>query len=113
MKMTHTELLFPPRLIPVLANLRGGRWQSLVEKVSTKPIGDLERKAFILLMARLAGCLNCQNDTWRAHQGCENCAKQTIRKFRSTDDDLIALYEACLEELKTAFCVELERNGRK
>lgn len=102
----NTELLFPPRLIPALANLRGEKWQSLVKQLFDKPIGNLERRAFLLFMARLANCLNCQSDTWRAHQGCEQCSRQTLKKFRGTDEELIALFESSLTELKVALGVE-------
>ncbi len=97
----HTELLFPPRLIPLLADVRGKKWQTFIETINKKTIGDIERKAFVLLMARLAGCVTCQGDTWRAHQGCEQCARQTIKKFRGTDDELIQLFETCLQEIKS------------
>jgi len=107
----HTELLFPPRLIPLLATLRGKKWQQFIEQISAKAIGDIERKAFVLFMARLAGCMSCHNDTWRAHQGCEQCAKQTIRKFRGTDEDLIALYQASLDELIATLPTESAKAG--
>lgn len=95
----HTELLFPPRLIPLLAALRGNKWQQFIGQINAKAIGDIERQAFVLFMARLACCLSCHSDVWRAHQGCEQCAKQAIHKFRGTDEDLIALYQASLNEL--------------
>lgn len=104
--MVYTELLFPPRLIPLLANLRGEKWKSLVENIADRPVGNLERRAFVLFVARLTNCLSCQSDTWRAHQGCELCARQTVKKFRGTDDELIALFETSLAELKAAFGVE-------
>ncbi|RCK76351.1 MAG: hypothetical protein ANABAC_0502 [Anaerolineae bacterium] len=105
----HTELLFPPRLIPLLAILRGKEWQLFVEQIDKKSVGDLERKAFVLFMVRLAGCMSCHSDTWRAHQGCEQCAKQAIRKFRGTDGDLIALYQASLNELITTLPADIEK----
>ncbi|GAB4472723.1 MAG: hypothetical protein Kow0088_07530 [Anaerolineales bacterium] len=106
--MAHTELLFPPRLIAVLAELRSQTWQQLVEDISVRPVGDPHRRAFILLMARLAGCLTCQSESWRAHQGCELCAQQTIRKFRGTDDQLIALYQEYKNEIDEAVPNEIK-----
>lgn len=104
--MMQTELLFPPRLIPSLSHLRGVKWQTFVEQISNKPIGDPERRAFVLLMAKLASCLNCQSDTWRAQQGCEHCAKQTLKKFHGTDEELIALFEVALTDINTTYGVE-------
>lgn len=110
--MAHTELLFPPRLLPVLEDLRGEHWQKLVAEVRMRPMGDLERRALILLIARLAGCLSCQSDSWRAHQGCEQCSKQTIKKFRGTDEELIALFQETLEEIRDILSVELAENQK-
>lgn len=107
----HTELLFPPRLIPLLATLRGKKWQQFIEQINAKPIGDIERKAFVLFVARLAGCMSCHSDTWRAHQGCEQCAKLTVRKFRGPDEDLIALYQASLDELMAILPAESAKSG--
>jgi len=82
-----------------LATQRGEKWQQFIEQISNKPVGDRERRAFVLFMARLANCMTCHSDTWRAHQGCEQCSKQTIRKFRGSDEELIALYQMALDEL--------------
>lgn len=107
----HTELLFPPRLIPLLAPLRGKEWQQFIEQINGKAIGEIDRKAFVLFMARLTCCMSCHSDTWRAHQGCEQCAKQAIRRFRGTDEELIALYQASLDELLTTLPAESEKAG--
>lgn len=107
----HTELLFPPRLIPLLATLRGKKWQQFIEQIEAKAIGEIERKAFVLFMARLTSCMSCHNDTWRAQQGCEQCAKKTIHRFRGTDEDLIALYQASLDELTATLYEESAKKG--
>ncbi len=107
--MASTELLFPPRLIAILGDQRGKKWEMFLNGLQGKQIGEAERRAFVLMMARLAGCVTCQSDTWRAHQGCEQCAKQTLRKFRGTDEDLIQLFESCLMEIQASVSAEIDQ----
>ena len=45
------ELLFPPRLIPVLKNLRGPEWAALVDRVMQLPETDLE-DVFVKIMRK-------------------------------------------------------------
>ncbi len=84
-----TELLFPPRLIPVLRDLRGDAWRELVDKIFQQEKNSLDRLAFVLMMSRLDGCSTCQADSFRAMRGCTQCAMQTIRRYRGSDQDLL------------------------
>ena len=83
-----TDLLFPPRVIPQLRGLRGAAWNKVVDRAAEAGATDLERLAFVLLMVRLSGCVNCQSDSYRAMQGCTLCASQAIKRFRGSEDDL-------------------------
>ncbi|MFZ6027619.1 MAG: hypothetical protein ACOYYS_07880 [Chloroflexota bacterium] len=94
-----TELLFPPRLIPQLRDLRGPAWQKLVDSVDGKSPTSPERLAFVLLMVRLHGCVTCQADSYRAMQGCTQCSLQTIRRLRGTDDELARQYAEAQREV--------------
>lgn len=94
-----TDVLFPPRVIPVLRTLRGKSWQELVTRVAERPIGHEERRAFILMMTRLNGCTNCHADSFRAMRGCTQCAIQTIKRLRSKDEELVASYDDALNEM--------------
>ncbi|MBI4771552.1 MAG: hypothetical protein HY784_14360 [Chloroflexi bacterium] len=93
------QLLFPPEVIPVLGELRGGAWRELVRRVSLLPETHPESLAFTLMMIRLDGCMECETDSFRAMRGCEACALQTIRRFKRSDDDLLARYQAALRDV--------------
>ncbi|RME90981.1 MAG: hypothetical protein D6770_01345 [Anaerolineae bacterium] len=94
-----TELIFPPRLIPSLRDLRGEGWRHIVETALTEE-ASLEQTAFVLMMARLANCAGCSPDTYRALLGCSHCATQTIRRYRGSDDDLTAMFQKARAEIE-------------
>jgi hypothetical protein len=87
------ELLFPPRLIASLRNLRGPEWAGLVDRVSKLPETDPDSLAFTLMMIRLDGCVKCHEGSFRYMRGCQLCATQTVMQFKGADADLVALYE--------------------
>lgn len=95
-----TELLFPPRVIPALRNLRGESWQRLVDCVLTGEETSLELLAFVLLMVRLSGCITCDADAYRALHGCTLCAEQAVQRYRGSDDDLSTLYQVARTEIE-------------
>jgi hypothetical protein len=97
-----TDLLFPPRVIAALRNIRGRPWQELVESVVELEPLDTSRLAFVLMMVRLGGCTTCQADSFRAMRGCTQCSQQTIRRFRGSDQELIKhFYDARKDIEKT------------
>ncbi len=87
------ELLFTPRLIPVLRNLRGKRWQRLVDALCELPEMHPDVLAFSMMMISLDNCLGCEMDSYRAQRGCVTCARHTIDKFKGTDDQLLMYFE--------------------
>jgi len=100
-----SELLYPPYAISPLKDLRGPEWQALVNRVSALPETDPDSLAFSLMMVKLDGCLTCETDSYKAMRGCVQCAIQTIRRFKESDNDLLSLFrdaqtevEAYLEE---------------
>jgi hypothetical protein len=95
----RTELLFPPRLIPDLRDLRGEKWRELIESIIPLPETDPDVLAFCLMMIRLNGCLGCVSGSYRFMRGCELCAQQTIARYQGTDEELIALYEQAQHDL--------------
>ncbi len=86
------ELLFPPRLMMSLANLRGPEWADLVRRVAKLPETDPDSLAFTLLMIRLDGCVKCHEGSFKYMRGCQLCASQTVVQFKGTDEDLTAMY---------------------
>lgn len=95
-----TDMLFPPRVIPSLAGLRGGEWQSLVDHVARLPQDHPETLGFMLMMVRLDGCLSCHADSYRAMRGCTLCAQQAVVRFKGTDGDLVARWQAAVRDIR-------------
>lgn len=95
-----TEMLFPMRVVPSLADLRGVSWKRLVARVAELEEDDPDALAFGLLMIRLSGCVNCQADSFRALRGCTACARQAILRFRGSDQDISRLYEKARKEIQ-------------
>jgi hypothetical protein len=96
-----SEILFPPRCIEQLGDLRGPKWQDLVRRVAQLPHNHDEVLAFGLLMIRLGSCLTCDLDSYRASLGCCTCARRTVSGYKEDDASLLELYEKSLVEVKS------------
>lgn len=94
------ELLFPPRLIASLRDLRGPEWAALVSRVAKLPETDLDSLAFTLMMIRLAGCVKCHEGSFKYMRGCQLCAIQTAMQFKGTDADLVALHQKARRDVE-------------
>ncbi len=93
------ELLFPPRLITSLRNLRGPDWAALVERVALLPESDPGSLAFTLMMVRLDDCVKCHEGSFKYMRGCQLCATQTVMQFKGTDEDLIQMYAKARQDV--------------
>jgi hypothetical protein len=96
-----SEILFPPRCIEQLGDLRGPKWQDLIRRVAQLPHNQDEVLAFGLLMIRLGSCLTCDLDSYRASLGCCTCARRTVSGYKEDDASLLELYEKSLIEVKS------------
>ena len=96
-----SEILFPPRCIEQLGDLRGPKWQDLIRRVAQLPHNHDEVLAFGLLMIRLGSCLTCDLDSYRASLGCCTCARRTVSGYKEDDASLLDLYEKSLVEVKS------------
>lgn len=97
----YNELLFPPETIPHLRHIRGESWKTLIDRVGSLPEDHPEALALSLLIIRLAGCLGCETDSYRAMRGCTPCARQTLRRFKGSDAELMRRYRDALEEIRS------------
>ncbi len=97
---SDTELLFPARVIPSLGNMRTDVWRAFIEKVGGTDASLLEKQAFVLMMVRLGGCVGCNADSYRAMRGCTACARQTVKRFKGGDQDLIELFSLACREME-------------
>lgn len=96
-----TEVFFPLRVVPQLRELRGDEWNSLVDQICSDEASLVQKGAFVLLMVRMGGCVNCNSDSFRAMRGCSQCAKQTVRRFRGQDQDLLEQYRLVQKEVES------------
>ncbi|OGO41225.1 MAG: hypothetical protein A2W36_06225 [Chloroflexi bacterium RBG_16_58_14] len=96
----YTHLIFPERLIPILLDERGADWQRLVRDTLERSPDSVEQVAFILLVARLSGCATCHANALRALRGCAICAKQSVGRFRGSDQELVALHKQSCKEVE-------------
>ena len=94
-----TDLLFPARVIPALADLRGEEWRDLAVSLQDRPADDPDVVAFVWMMISLNSCIGCDADSFRAMRGCTDCAQQAIRRYKGKDAKLIAKYEKAHEEV--------------
>ena len=96
----NTDLIFPPRAIHALAEERTDAWQELVRTVENAGPNSLEQTAFILVMARMSACATCNSDSFRALNGCATCARQSLKRYRGTDQDLQELFNTARDEVE-------------
>ena len=82
------QIMFPAEIIPELRDSRGAEWDALIERLRTLPQTHEEVLAFMLMMIRLNGCMECETDSYRAMRGCDLCALQTLRRYKGTDEQL-------------------------
>ena len=103
-----TDVIFPPRAIQKMRDLRGKEWKDLIDhllllKDETHP----DILAFSLMMIRLCSCLTCQPDSYRAMRGCTTCSTQVINRFKGTDIELIQRWKEVRHELSIRLGFEL------
>ncbi len=101
------ELLFPPHAITHLRTARGAEWTALIERVLQLPEDHPEHLAFSLMMVRLNGCLGCETDSYRAMRGCVACTRQTLRRYKGTDEDLMREYRHALIDIENYLDIQM------
>jgi hypothetical protein len=100
MNTPATEMIFPPRLISSLRDLRDSDWAQLVDQITVLDPEHIDRITFESLVVRWSGCVNCQADSFRAMQGCAQCAAQAVRRFRGSQADLKRLFTEAVREIE-------------
>jgi hypothetical protein len=98
---SDTEVLFPSRVIPLLRSLHGEEWRKLVDHISSAESTPAERNAFVLMMVRTCGCVGCNADSFRAMRGCTQCARQTARRMRGGDKEIVDQFRLVQREVET------------
>lgn len=95
-----SEILFPPRCIPQLRNLRGPEWAKLIERIAKLPDSHEDVLALSLMIINMASCLTCDLDSYRASLGCCTCARRAVAGFKGSDQDLLRKFEETREEIR-------------
>jgi hypothetical protein len=95
-----SEILFPPRCIPQLRDLRGPEWAKLIDHIAALPDGHEDVLGFSLMMINLGSCLTCDLDSYRASLGCCTCAGRSVSGFKGSDRELIHEFEQAREEVR-------------
>jgi hypothetical protein len=95
-----SEILFPSRCIPQLRNLRGPEWAELIDHITSLPDGHEDVLSLSLMMIKMASCLTCDLDSYRASLGCCTCARRTAAGFKGFDRELVRLFEEAREEVR-------------
>jgi hypothetical protein len=103
-----TELIFPTRILPLLKDLRGENWKQTISEVLDK--SDLVSNVGItLLMIKIAGCITCNADSYRAIRGCTLCSQQAIKRYKGTDKELYKYFMKSCKRVK----IFLEKRERE
>jgi hypothetical protein len=97
---SDTELLFPLRVVPALADMRGEEWRDFITRIQDANADPVDQAGFVLMMVKLDGCIGCNADSFRAMKGCTQCARQNIRRFRGTDLELIETIQQARKEVE-------------
>ena len=100
---SDTEMLFPIRAIPSLIDLRGKEWQSLIKSLENDENVNKDKISFVLMIVKLAGCTNCNADSFRAMRGCTQCSRLAIKRYKGSDSDLINHYKECQKDVAVYF----------
>ena len=96
----ESEILFPSRCILQLRNLRGAEWARLIDHVVKLPDGHEDVLGFSLMMIKLASCLTCDLDSYRASLGCCTCARRSVAGFKGSDRELVRMFEQARDEVR-------------
>ncbi len=97
---SDTDVLFPPRVIPTLRNLRGPEWRRLIDHLSRlTDESHPDILAFSLMMIRQNSCLTCHAHSFRAMRGCTFCTHQMTRRFKGSDSELVEQWETARHEI--------------
>jgi hypothetical protein len=106
-----TEVLFPMRVVPSLHELHGEEWAGLVEHIRSERSTPAEKHAFVLMMVRMCGCVGCNADSFRAMRGCSQCSRQTVRRFRGGDHEIVEQYKQIYKEVEDYLQKKASRNA--
>lgn len=95
-----TEIIFPLRVAPALRDLHGADWRKAADKAAKAAPDSPDAAAFVLAMARIDGCHNCNADSFRAMKGCTLCAQDAVRRYRGGEKSLLKQLDKAKKDLE-------------
>lgn len=95
-----TELLYPLRVTPAIRDLHGEAWRDAAQKAYKAGPEAHDAVVFVLAMARVNGCHNCNADSFRAMKGCTACAQDNVRRYKGGEKALLKQIEKAQKELQ-------------
>ena len=96
----RTEFLFAHSAVPLLKDLRGAKWRTLVEDVAQLPDDDPNSLAFALTMIRTNGCVNCNLHRFHERGGCAACSRFVLTTLsKETETSLLTRFRAAQKEV--------------
>ena len=97
--LARNTSFFPLAGVQRLRHQGGQNWAELVQHISTLPAHDVRSMAFTLTTRRLRRQLQL-SEIVCADPFCAACAAEVFTQFGGTEDELIALYQLNLAEMK-------------
>jgi hypothetical protein len=99
MQVHDIDLLFPSRAIESLRDIRGEKWQNLIDSLAVLEPINPDVIAFVLMMVKIGGCASCQSDSFRAMRGCILCSNTTIKRYKGNDQALLDVYSEAKKDV--------------
>lgn len=97
---TRIEFLFAHWAVPMLKELRGGRWRDLTARIARLDSTHPDALAFALMMVRIDGCVSCDAKRYRERGGCANCARFVLTTLnKETEAELITRFQSTQKEI--------------
>lgn len=98
-RIIKKHLFFPFLGFRRLKRQRGERWAALVEEVNALPLTDPRVIAFRLTIDRIRRALG-QQQTSCGDRFCAMCISDILDDYDGTEDELLAYYQSCLDEVR-------------
>ncbi len=112
MNNPDTDLIFPLRVLPLIADSHDTEWKKLAKLACADGSDALDKLGLVLTMVKLAGCVSCNSDSFRAIRGCSQCAAQTIRRQRAGNGELMQLFLQNRKEVESYLENRSKQNER-
>lgn len=96
------DILFPERVIPALRDARSDDFRALVDEIlACQSPTELRALGFSFMMMRMNSCMTCTSDSYRAINGCTQCALRTIQAYRGSDEEIRQKWQEACDDVRS------------